>query len=49
VVTLPVFVAGFPQDTADIQVKMTMEHAEQAASQIQAALVTARVNRKAGR
>ncbi len=49
VMILPVFAAGFPQATADIQVKMTIEHAEQVAAQIQAALVTAKVNRKAGR
>ncbi|HTB04240.1 MAG TPA: hypothetical protein VK804_27550 [Bradyrhizobium sp.] len=49
VVTLPVFVAGFPQQTLDIQVRMSIEHAEQVAAQIQPILVTARVNRKAGR
>jgi hypothetical protein len=49
VVTLPVLVPEFPQSTADIQVRMTMEHAAQIAAQIQAALVTAKANQKAGR
>ena len=49
VMTLPVFAAGFPGNTQDIQLRLTIEHAEYMASQIQAALVTARQNRRRDR
>jgi hypothetical protein len=42
-VTLPVFVAGAPSRTADIQVILEIEHAEQLASRLQPALTMARV------
>jgi hypothetical protein len=35
VLTLPVFVGGFPRQVADIQVRLMVEHAEQLAAQIQ--------------
>lgn len=49
VVTLPVFAAGLPEATQDIQVRMTIEHAEQMAAQLQPALMLARTSRKVGR
>ena len=38
VLTLPVFVGGFPRQVADIQVRLMLEHAEQLAAQIQLAI-----------
>jgi hypothetical protein len=46
VLTLPVFAAGFPQATADIQVRLELEHAEQLAAQLQPAVKMATVRRR---
>lgn len=46
--TLPVFAAGFPQATQELQVRMTIEHAEQLWAQRQPALMLARTSRKVG-
>lgn len=45
VLTLAVFAAGFPANTADIQVRLTIEHAEQLAAQLQPAMKMANVRR----
>jgi len=49
VMTLPVFAAGFPQATQELQVRITIEHAEQVAAQLQPALMLARTSRRVGR
>ena len=49
VMTLPVFAAGFPQATQELQVRMTIEHAEQVFAQLDPALRLARTSRKVGR
>jgi hypothetical protein len=41
VLTLPVFVGGFPRQVADIQVRLMLEHAEQLAAQIKLAVLQA--------
>jgi len=39
ILTLPVFVGGFPQQQiTDIQVRLMLEHAEQLAAQVQSAV-----------
>ena len=48
VVTLPVFAPGFPQQTADVRLLLSIQHAEYLAAQIQPVLVMARVNAKRG-
>jgi hypothetical protein len=48
-VTLPVFAAGFPEATQDIELRMTIEHAEQVAAQLHPALMLARARRKLDR
>jgi hypothetical protein len=41
-VTLPVFAAGFPQQTAEMHMYLSIEQAEYLSAQLQACLVTAR-------
>jgi hypothetical protein len=48
VVTLPVFAAGFPQATAQVEMLLTIEDAEHLAAQLQPALVMARLHAKKG-
>jgi hypothetical protein len=43
VLILPVFVPGDPQATANIQLKLTLPHAEQLAAQLQPAVRLAQV------
>jgi hypothetical protein len=45
VLTLPVFVGDFPQQVADIQVRLMVEHAEQLVAQIQPALQQAQAQK----
>jgi hypothetical protein len=42
IVNLAVFAAGYPNATADVQVKLTMEHAAALALQLAPALVVAK-------
>jgi hypothetical protein len=42
IVNLAVFAAGYPKATADVQVKLTMEHAAALALQLAPALAVAR-------
>jgi len=49
VVTLPVFVPGFPEQTVDVRFLLSIQQAEYLASQIQPVLRTARVNERMGR
>jgi hypothetical protein len=42
IVNLAVFAAGYPNSTADVQVRMTMEHAAALALQLAPALTVAR-------
>lgn len=48
VVTLPVFAAGFPKSTAQIEVILSIDDAEQLESQLHPALVMARIRAKHG-
>jgi hypothetical protein len=46
VLTLPVFADGVPHSTADIRLRMSLEHAEQLGARMLPVLVAARANRK---
>jgi hypothetical protein len=47
VLTLSVFAAGFPQATAELQVRLGLAHAEQLAAQMQPAVKMAQVRSRA--
>jgi hypothetical protein len=48
VVTLPVFVAGLPQETAEVKIPLSIQHAEFLYRQLEPALSLARARAKLG-